>query len=423
LYRVEHNIGIAEGMRYCLERATCDYVVPVDSDDVLSLDAFRRIASSLALKPQPAFVFSDEDTIDNGRLASPNRRAAFDPILNTCDSYIWHLCAFRRSKALELGAYSDTRAEYCHDWDTISRFSGAGERIQHIPHILYHWRTHAQSSSNSGSVNIRSLNSVKSVIERTIAKQKNPHLYEVGFFPISRGVDQYAMLRRPVMPMRICLLYLHGGGAGSGVPPHVLRRLGKTIHETRNADVDASCSQAELSALACGLGDIESEVVLVLTAEHQPTDAAGAWDAMLLFELHADVAAAAGRITDEDGRILSCCTRAAMDSSTSTSWVAGLRRTDPGPQALALKRQTATTITPGYFFCRTHILRETIEAFAGDATSSLAQCLAVTARTRGMRLAYSPLIEAVREPPEQSKGTGGAAHFSSVERNREAATH
>ena len=179
LLRVDQNIGIVRGLRCCLEKATKDYIVPIDSDDILAIHALRHLIGSLSENPQPSFVFSDEDVFDHGHLISAFQRGEFDPVLNTCDSYIWHLCAFRRTRGLELGVYTDGGAEYCHDWDTICRFSNAGERIHHIPHVLYHWRTHAQSSSHSGSVNVGSMNSVKWVMERTIAQQKNPDLYEV----------------------------------------------------------------------------------------------------------------------------------------------------------------------------------------------------------------------------------------------------
>ena len=42
-YREEYNLGIIGGMRYCLEKATNKYIIPVDSDDVLYTNCFRNI--------------------------------------------------------------------------------------------------------------------------------------------------------------------------------------------------------------------------------------------------------------------------------------------------------------------------------------------------------------------------------------------
>jgi glycosyltransferase involved in cell wall biosynthesis len=393
LFCVEQNIGIVGGLRYCLERAKNDYVVPIDSDDVLTPDAFRRLTDALNAPARPAYVFSNEDILENTRLMSPIKRSEFDPVLNACDSYIWHLCAFQRTKALQLNAYSDAGAEYCHDWDTVTRFADAGETIHHVPHVLYHWRTHAQSSSNSGSLNSGSMKSTKWLMERTIARQKDPTLYKVQLFPISRGVDQYAVMRKPVKPMRLCLLYLAGT---PDIPDTIASKLSATVSEKHVVDfLSLSNPDAQKKALR-RLFESDSEAVVLLTQGHEPIDEAGIWDAMLLLELHKDVAAVAGRITDRYGKILSSCTSPAAALTETPSWV-GLTRTDPGAFALALKRQTASTIPADYFICRKDILREAICGKSIDLEpASLAERVASVARAHGMRLAYSPLIEATK---------------------------
>jgi hypothetical protein len=75
----------------------------------------------------------------------------------------------------------------------------------------------------------------------------------------------------------------------------------------------------------------------------------------------------------------------------------GLKRTDPGAHALALKRQTASSIPSDYFVCRTDVLRAAIDGDnANLAPSRLAERVGAVAQARGMRIAYSPLVEAVR---------------------------
>ena len=97
---------------------------------------------------------------------TPFSRPGFDPVLNLGVSYIWHLCAFRRERALALGVYSDHGAEFCHDWDTVVRFAEAGRPIVHVPHVLYHWRTHAASQSHTDTQNPGSIASTRAVLER-----------------------------------------------------------------------------------------------------------------------------------------------------------------------------------------------------------------------------------------------------------------
>jgi O-antigen biosynthesis protein len=394
LFRVEQNIGIVSGLRYCLDRAQNDYAIPIDSDDVLTPDAFRLLGDALNGPDQQAYVFSNEDQLENTRLASPIKRWDFDPVLNACDSYVWHLCAFRRSRALELDTYADAGAEYCHDWDTITRFADAGDHIHHIPHVLYHWRTHSQSSSNSGSLNAGSMSSAKWLMERTIARQTDPNVYEVRLFPISRGIDQYAIMRKPVKPLELSLLYLCH--SAPDIPGALAARLGATVRKTYGVDLRSlSCAPAQDGALH-ELFASDGHAVVVLTQGHEPIDEAGIWDAMLLLEMHADVAAVAGRITDRHGKILSSCTCPAAELTATPSWV-GMKRTDPGAFALALKRQTASTIPADYFICRKDILREAIDGKSvGTKLASLAERVAAIAKARALRLAYSPLVEVIR---------------------------
>ena len=176
--------------------------------------------------------------------------------------------------------------------------------------------------------------------------------------------------------------------------------MSEAISETRIVEFDLASQRAKLAAATRSLAEVKSEAVLVLTAGHEPRDDAGVWDAMLLFEMHTDIAAAAGRITDRTGKILSCCTPMTKGSIVKT-WT-GMYRTDPGDYAMALKQQTVTMITPDYFFCRVDVLREAVSSIVkGDYSVSLADRIGSVVRSRGMRLAYSPLIEAIRSGVER----------------------
>ncbi len=143
LLRVDQNLGIVGGMRYCLERATGRYVVPVDSDDLLARDTVTTLARHLAEAGWPALAYSDEDHLIGRRRVLPYFKPEWDPVLFANSAYIAHLGAIDRVRALELGVYSDDSAKGCHDWDTFVRFLAAGETPLHIPEMLYSWRMHS----------------------------------------------------------------------------------------------------------------------------------------------------------------------------------------------------------------------------------------------------------------------------------------
>lgn len=386
------NLGIIGAMRRCLEAAATDWIVPMDADDLLTRDALQRITVEITASA-PAFVYSDEDILHNGEPCSPYRRPAFDPVLNLADSYIWHLCAFRRDKALELGVYSDTAAEYCHDWDTVTRFAAAGEAIAHVPEVLYHWRVHQSSNSNSGAANAGSLRSAERVMAKVIAAQADPGLYEIGAFPIFRGQEQSAILRRPVSPLPIDLVLLarEAPTAGGAASQAGLPSLCRSVH--RLADADAAGSLDRLLAV---LGSVTASHALLVRDGLRVTDAA-LWEAMRLFEMHPDTALVGGRVLNADDRIVECCAIAApaAGGAPQVPWL-GLKRDDPGPFAMALKPQSAASVPNGFFIAEVAFLREALRRIAPTETpaGALGGVLGDDARQLGRRVAYSPLVEA-----------------------------
>ena len=183
-------------MRYCLAQAGADYIVPLDADDLLTPDALRIFAHSILHYHRPSFLYSDEDHFVEGRPASPFFRPDWDPVLALSCSYVWHLCAMHRDRAIELQVYGDDNANWCHDWDSLLRFFQADDKIVHVPEILHHWRAHAASSTNRPNPESGSLKSQRYVLDRYIRTRLDPRLFEVQEFPLFRGATEYWLRRR-----------------------------------------------------------------------------------------------------------------------------------------------------------------------------------------------------------------------------------
>src|SRR5262249_39952367 len=69
--RAEENIGIARGLRLCLEHASGRYVLPVDADDLLYRDALKIITWHLVNARYPPLLYTDEDKIIRTTLYQP----------------------------------------------------------------------------------------------------------------------------------------------------------------------------------------------------------------------------------------------------------------------------------------------------------------------------------------------------------------
>ncbi len=176
LLRIPENLGIFRGLRECLAVATGRYALPLDGDDLLTIDALEIMARAISQQGAPAFLYSDEDVLADGQVQSPYLRPAWDPVLNTSCSYIWHLCAFDASLARQLGVYTDLESEWCQDWHSVFRFVDAGHQPVHVPEVLYHWRAHSHSSTNQAGPHDGSLRSQRHLLEDQVARQTDPAL-------------------------------------------------------------------------------------------------------------------------------------------------------------------------------------------------------------------------------------------------------
>ena len=350
-------LGIMGAMRRGLENAYGEYIVPVDADDMLTVDAIQILSSAIEKRNEPDFIFSDEDLLVDGQPASPYLRAAFDPILNLDSSYIWHLCAIKRETAFALSLYTDQGATWCHDWDSILRVANAGGRIEHVAEVLYHWRQHAGSTTNKTEGDSRSLDSVRSVLERHIASTRNPRHFYVAEWPVNRGAPELYIARR-----------------ADDLPPFVW--IGDAATE-----VDHYTEENGILVFAANGVLIESQQVLVEVAR--------------LLELHQDVGAVGGLVEKKDGVVVDGCYIGDATGVLESPWL-GQATSYTGPYALAQKTQSVASTGNLLAFFRLSALKQ-IGAWPiveqGICSSTAIQWCGLLTQ-KGWNVAYSPLVKA-----------------------------
>jgi len=353
-----HSLGIMGAMRRGLEHAQGQYIVPVDADDVLTIDAVQILTHEIDRLDQPDLVYSDEDSLVDGKVTAPYLRSAFDPVLNLESSYIWHLCAIKRESAVEFELYTFAEATWCHDWDSVIRITNAGGRIEHVGEILYHWRQHPGSTTNQSMGDPRSLESVRHVLEQQIRRTPYPERYAVESWPLYRGMRELYVARKEV-----------------ALPEFVwvgdLRR--DMFKESLNED----------TILVVTSGDVTIETQLVYK------------EVARLFELHPSVAAVGGRVLDPDDRIVEGCTVINQAGVFESPWE-GRNAVDPGPYALALKPQSVDGVGCSLAFFRLQALRK-IGCSLPDESTVLTSWVADTCdkiNEANWRIAFSPLVYA-----------------------------
>jgi GT2 family glycosyltransferase/glycosyltransferase involved in cell wall biosynthesis len=142
----KENRGVSHASNRALERATGDWVVLLDHDDLLEEQALFRIAQA-AIEEDPDFIYSDEALItpDGATVRRYAYRPAFSLEHLRSHPYIVHLVAFRTSMMRDIGGF-DESLRISQDYDLILRAAERAKTITHIPEILYRWRIHGGSS-------------------------------------------------------------------------------------------------------------------------------------------------------------------------------------------------------------------------------------------------------------------------------------
>lgn len=156
--RLEENLGISENTNRALARATGEFVACIDHDDLLAPFAVYEMTRAILASPGADIFYSDEDRCDlEGRRHSPFFKPEWSPELLLSNMYIGHLTAYRRTLVARVG---DFRKEFdlSQDYDFALRATEETRGIEHVPHVLYHWREHPESGSTGGKPDARKTN-------------------------------------------------------------------------------------------------------------------------------------------------------------------------------------------------------------------------------------------------------------------------
>ncbi|MBR5347734.1 MAG: glycosyltransferase [Lachnospiraceae bacterium] len=145
--RLKSNDGISGNTNQALSMATGDYIILCDHDDLITGDAFFRVAEALNADRSIDTLYTDEDKVDmeGKKHFDPTFKPDFNIDYFRAGNYICHMFVTRR----EIAEKVRFRSEYdgAQDFDFIFRCAENSKVIHHIPRILYHWRCHADSTA------------------------------------------------------------------------------------------------------------------------------------------------------------------------------------------------------------------------------------------------------------------------------------
>jgi O-antigen biosynthesis protein len=155
-------VALAHGPWLCL----------MDHDDLLAEHALALAVLALAQNPTAAILYSDEDHIDaQGNRREPYFKPDFDPLLILGQNYFSHLCLLRTELVTRVGGFREGY-EGSQDWDLVLRVLEhvQPEQVVHLPHVLYHWRAHAESTASSVSAKPYVVEASRLVVEEHLER-------------------------------------------------------------------------------------------------------------------------------------------------------------------------------------------------------------------------------------------------------------
>ena len=387
LERVEKNLGIIGGMRWCLERAKGRYILPLDSDDYLTPDCVRIVTWHLQKHDYPALAYTDEDKLQGATLSGPYLKPDWDPVLFVNSCYIAHLCAIDREKALELGAYTDGAAEGSHDWDTFTRFVLAGHTPHHIAEVVYSWRMHAQSTAANIYSKPVVFDSQRSVLTRFLNGHAKGGQFELVKNPMfGETPDWWLRRRRGVRAPGLTTVIV----SKDAKPQQPLLRLPAGI-DHQVVHVALRDGAAALIAHARTAADA-GRLLHVISDEVSPDSDEWFHEAVGHFELFPDTVMVGGR-THSNGEVMTAGYFFGFGNGCDCP-DRGRRLADPGYAAQMWKQHSVSAVSALHAVVQPAFLLRALEETAAWTPSleMLGAWLGASARKHGERVVYSPFI-------------------------------
>ena len=170
------NESIAANTNAAIAKASGEFICFMDHDDLIAPDALYK-AYGAASSGDIDLIYTDEDKIrDDGKGGlehfQPHFKPDFSLDLLRSNNYICHFLMVRKSLVQQAGG-PDDRFEGAQDYEFILRCIDmiAPERIAHVPHILYHWRTHAASTADNPDSKAYAYDAGKRALEEHLSRR------------------------------------------------------------------------------------------------------------------------------------------------------------------------------------------------------------------------------------------------------------
>ncbi len=146
----QEPLQISSNTNAAISIATGEFIAFMDHDDLLTPDALFEMVKAINKHPQVEVLYSDEVKIDMNGLHyfSPHFKPDFSLFYLRNVNYISHLNVVRTDLCRRLGGLRE-EFDGAQDHDFILRCVDETRQIVHVPQVLYHWRSHQDSTAEN----------------------------------------------------------------------------------------------------------------------------------------------------------------------------------------------------------------------------------------------------------------------------------
>ncbi|MBX9580820.1 MAG: glycosyltransferase, partial [Gemmataceae bacterium] len=316
LARRAENGHICHASNTAAELATGEFVALLDHDDELAPHALWAVVERLQHRPDADLIYSDEDKIDQtGRRYDGQFKPGWSPELLLSYNYINHFTVIRRSVFEAAGRFRPG-FEGSQDHDLLLRVTERTDRVEHVPGVLYHWRSLPASTAAGAGV--------------------KPYVHTSGRKAVEEALARRGVTARPYVPpfaekLGLPVLGLDGPDDGPAVAvivhgdPVAAAQTAAVIHRTtdyRNYSVVTAGGGADaLNRAAAGRPE---DLLLFLEAGAEPADRR--WLSRLVANLSLPgVGAAGGKLVGAGGTVIDAGTVLGMHDGAAPAAFAGLK--------------------------------------------------------------------------------------------------
>lgn len=201
---IEKNLGISGNTNICFEMATGDFIALFDHDDILHPSVLYECMKVICERDAD-YVYTDEATFegfDIRNIITYHFKPDFAIDNLRANNYICHFSVFDARLLKETGLF---RNEYdgSQDHDMILRLTRAARRVEHIPKLLYYWRSHAGSVASDINSKTYAIDAGRRAVRDSLASMGlNAQVESSRAFPTIFRI-RYELKERPLISILI----------------------------------------------------------------------------------------------------------------------------------------------------------------------------------------------------------------------------